>query len=636
MSKDSAIIPMCDIHHDDVAQALCHNHKKLLCLSCVLEKAKSAKCSFTEIRKVSGEKDSLLLECLSVRQIAKKKERLIEEHENKTEILKDKLKQEVTEMYGNLTKRLDKMKENCLTSIDKQAKTVTAANEHNKQRLATFQRTVNEHIEKLSAESVADKTDIQLKFEEVKTEVMNNIPDKDTTPEGLFTPNDRLSEVIMRSGASLGSVYLIAPERYDKIDESNSTHDGSSKPVYTSSDEVVHDTNKTKPDFVESDESNEAANSINVPEKKKSESNEGKGSTDISGKSGTTSADGKSKKKNVGIFNWFSTDKKKTYELDGQEKKTGSDKNDDQGKSANVKKRPSSESGTTVTENIYQESTFYTSTNEQPKYLINKTVKASSLKQLFTSACKFSKLVDLGDGYIGMFSEVHNSLVLVGTSGQVFGRKTFKEGNHAVAAVGNQELAVIAEPGLQVSKFKVNDKGFTAAASFVVNEEISNITGFDYDVASSKFAVSSPNKVIVLDKRGQTLNVVPFGTANTSARNELATTYEFINNCLYMLNTRDKTLKMFSLEKSDALWKRKFESSSVMPRSMCLYKDTLCIACGDAIALFAASSGKPIVKHDTEDLLDDCLGICVIDDVLVFSSNSDNIEKSTSLAYISM
>ncbi|XP_045165891.2 uncharacterized protein LOC123529577 [Mercenaria mercenaria] len=637
MSVDSAIIPMCDIHHEDVAQALCHYHKKLLCLSCVLEKAKSPECSFTELRKISGDKDTLMVECLSVKQMTAKKKRLLDDHEQKTSTLKDKLEKNVIELHDELTTRLVGMKDKCLMTIDKSAKTVTAGNEQIKQQLVTLETAINDTIDKLSAESIEDVVDIQTKLKEVKTEVMENIPDKDTVPEGDFKPNDHLREIIMKSGASLGHAYLIDQERYAKVGEvTDGARDRTSKPWYASSDEIVYGTEKGKLDSAKADVNTKQTGSlIEASEKQSSERSKREQSTEIDDKS-QTSPGGKSGKTRGGIFKWFSFDKRKSDLSEGKAKGIGTDTKEHQRISTLPKKRTSSGPDNTDSENIYQDSTFYRPSYMSPKYLINKTVMASDMRQQFPSACKFSKLVDLGDGYIGMLSEIHNSLVLLGTDGHVFGKKTFKEGKHNIAAVGNQEIAVIAEPGLQVSKFKVSGKGFTIVASFIVNEEISNITGFDFDITSSKFAVSSVDKVIVLDKSGKKLKAVPYGTTKTPETNEIATTYDFKNDCLYILNIKDKTLKMFSLEKSDAVWKRRFESHSVMPRSMCHYKDKLCIACGDAVAIFSAISGKPIVKHDTNDLLDDCLGICVIDEVLVLSSNSDNLEKSTTLAYVSL
>ncbi|XP_045165890.2 uncharacterized protein LOC123529576 [Mercenaria mercenaria] len=235
MSKYSFMIPMCDTHHNDVAQALCRNHKKLLCLSCLVEREKPQECSVTELGKILEEKDTLLLKCLSVRQIATKKERLFKEHDDKTAALKAKLENEIIEVYEKLTKRLDEMKTNCLKSVDRNAKNITAGSINYKQKLVAVKTTVNEHINKLSTESVDDVSNVHMELDVIKNAVMTTIIDKDTIPEGNFKLDNRLGELMLQSSGSLGNIYMEDPELYETIDEEYIN------PLYATSDEIVYD-----------------------------------------------------------------------------------------------------------------------------------------------------------------------------------------------------------------------------------------------------------------------------------------------------------------------------------------------------------------------------------------------------------
>jgi hypothetical protein len=175
----------------------------------------------------------------------------------------------------------------------------------------------------------------------------------------------------------------------------------------------------------------------------------------------------------------------------------------------------------------------------------------------------------------------------------------------------------------------------TLAGSIVADEQFCNITGFDFDDCLSNFAISTPEKVIMLDKSGKTVKAKTYNAANGQNKNELVTIFNFKKDCLYVLNTCDNTLKMFSFRKKRVKWKRKLENAAAA-KKMCLYNDKLCITCGSDIAIISATSGDQIGKHETNCLLEDCLGLCVIDNVLVFSSGSDNFETSTKLAYTCM
>ncbi|XP_060590502.1 uncharacterized protein LOC132745573 [Ruditapes philippinarum] len=270
------------------------------------------------------------------------------------------------------------------------------------------------------------------------------------------------------------------------------------------------------------------------------------------------------------------------------------------------------------------------------KQFINKTVKVSELKkENFSSALKFSKLVYLGEGCIGLMSDIHNSVLVVGLDGHYFDKAILKGGRISMCGLGIGGIATVKDTSLQIDKFKVCTNKLTLAGSIIADEQFCNITGFDFDVCSSNFAVSTPEKVIILDKSGKIVKAKTYNAANGQSKNELVTIYNFEKDCLYILNTCDNSLKMFSFKKKRTKWKSKLENTGVA-KGMCLYNDKLCITCGSDIAVISATSVDQIDKHKTNYILEDCLGVCVIDNVLVFSSGSDNFEISTKLAYICM
>lgn len=218
MVEKELSMPLCDVHNDKVAQTFCKYHKKLLCLSCALEKAKSQECSIHEITKISGELDTTIYEWLLVRQMAIKKRRSIEAHEQKTETLKSTLKKEVTELHEKLVKRLHEMKESCLQSIDVQAETALAQDKLSKIQLDIIDKIITENIEKLSAQSIDDLRSSQANLNDVKTKVKKEVPDIAGDPEGDFKPNKPLETLILKTGNSLGVAVLICPDYYEVID----------------------------------------------------------------------------------------------------------------------------------------------------------------------------------------------------------------------------------------------------------------------------------------------------------------------------------------------------------------------------------------------------------------------------------
>ena len=620
MAKLPTTTPMCDTHDSDVAQALCLNHRRLMCFSCALKEATSKECVVKEIRELD-ENNSLLLRCLLMRQCSSRKERLIAEHEKKTAEVKKDLEQKVMDVYDKLNNRLKQMKDDCMKSLDKGAQTITESNAESKQRLLTFQKAINETIDKLSVESMSD-TGIERQLNEMETDILQNIEDKQCIVEGIFKENSKLVETIMQPKAILSVVSLIEQGHYAVInDKPESQEDPSQKlQVYASSDEILDESEKATEPSNDTKDENLYSQHKNGKEKAR-DSNTSDQSTDIP-------IDGQKGHGGKGFFaRLFSKENRDKHQKERNKSETKEDE-------------PNRQSKTSQSESlgkIYADSAFSEAKGVKPKHLINKTVYVKELKKNdFSSALKFSKLIYLGDGYIGMMSETHSSVFVVGLDGKLFGKKTFKGGKITMCDMGKYVIATVNDPGVQINKFKVSEEGLTTVASVVASEQLSDITGFDFDVSSSTFAISTTEKVIVLDKAGKTVKIIAYNSSNNSPTNELATLYNFEMDCLYILNKSKNTLKMFSLKKKSFLWKRKIDGSDFTPKCMCLSEDKLCITCGSSIALFSAASGEPLFKNETKDLLEDCLGLCVIDSVIVFSSGSDDFETSAKLAYISI
>lgn len=55
----------------------------------------------------------------------------------------------------------------------------------------------------------------------------------------------------------------------------------------------------------------------------------------------------------------------------------------------------------------------------------------------------------------------------------------------------------VVDKNLQVIKYRVSYKKLEPLGDFIINADVPIITGFDFDIASSKFAVSSPGKQVI-------------------------------------------------------------------------------------------------------------------------------------------
>lgn len=626
MSKTNSQNPVCANHPNKIALGICTYHKKFLCFKCVAEK--SSECSITEIIEISGEQDKVLHEWLLVRQIAIDNKRIIEDHENKTEALKNDLKKQVTDFHTQLMTSLNKTKEDCLCLIEEQAAAIIAKTHAKKQQLEIFEKENAEMVEKLCSETGSDVSGIQRKLQIVKS-LLNEVPYLNEVLEGTFKADTDLKDRLTKKTLTLGKVLMCSQEYYEEIENKSDhnpelTNEVTGKEVKTesesiisvvSSSEEVTYTRATETEIQKQmNEPGEVIDSLNgnkEQEQKPCEKEEGEHNTN-------------SKKKPWKFRSPFHR-KRSASEKPGKDKKAETDR----------KEIKSCFGKETLTEAIYKDFPLETVQYNHPKYFINKTATIVGMEKHFRSACTFTKVVPLESGCFGLLSRAHGSIVVTSVDGSWNAKKTFS-GLSDMVASGREELATIkiVDKYLQVIKYGVSNKKFEPLGDFIINTSIPRITGFDFDIASSMFAVSSPGKLVIFTP-GKNERETEYPIGSTAETGEVMTTYDFNLDCIYLLDSQNRTLKCYSFSEANYLWKSQIDGQQI-PRKMCLYKDKLCITYGNAIGIFNAKDGKPEVKHDTYDLLDDCDGLCVTDDIIVFSSNSSDFDTSTKLAFISM
>ncbi|XP_060583812.1 uncharacterized protein LOC132739975 [Ruditapes philippinarum] len=651
MTEQNIITPKCDKHPEEVAQVLCRRHRKLLCVSCALERATASECSIIEIRKLSTERDILLQESLAVKQLAENKKELVDRHESHIESMKSSLEQQVLDVHFRLTKRIDRLKDNCLKSIETTTGAISKRNKQFKQKLTAIENTAIQNIDKLSGNSTKEIDNIISSLEEVKEVLINQIPNEDSRPEGNFKPNNFLCSSVLNEDTSLGQVIIKDGDGYETVEEfpkvysedkAQETFNGK----HIDSSETTSKSPYERPPYCVQFSSDEAGQShdteedylhpfgLSNEEKVCCVRSDGKNKTDLIPRHKSEKAtDVKQICKNL-------PEERKTKSLFGRifsnTEKPNSQKELETGgikdKTHHVDNYCSL--STRKTENIYNRIELDSSCSITAEFFMNTTVSIPAIRPHFKSACKFCKLVYLGGSLIGMLSKVHNSLVIIGLDGLAHNRRTMLGGLINIAAVGKDHVALLIENGHRVCIVDVTSVGCSTVNCFSVHKHFQNITGFDFDTSSSSFALSSLNKLAILDKTGKVLISHSYSSSATGS-NEITSVYDFNKRCLYILNIENRTLKCLQFNERDinVLWKCKYEDISFIPRSMCLYNDTICIACRDVIIQLFAEDGSLFMKHDAKDLLEDCLGVCVIDDVIVFTSNSNDFEKSTKLAY---
>ncbi|XP_045165083.2 uncharacterized protein LOC123529001 [Mercenaria mercenaria] len=607
--------PMCSVHNDAVAKAVCLKNKELLCLQCAIGKAKLDAYTIQEIDKISEGKEKLKLEYIVMKQIASRKENFIVEYERKAGEVTENLQQQVKKMYDQLSEELSKLKENTLHSVESKRDLFLKDLYSNKKELDGVQKTINENLEKLSVATVSDVDSFESQLQEVKKKLADEIPDLNSNPEGVFIASKMFQETMSKSKGVLGEVNLSNMDHYSLPTQDESQANNAVYLEPTASIGSQPPKLPPKPDAVASDEYCEKPKLLprNAEAKNKRTSiNEDTSQTVMKTTPGNdiTTSQTDSKKTETVAEPKQEKAKKPKFKLFG-------------GLSAKEKPREKLED--------YEDVTFTPKTPVQAKYLINRTITLSGLQSIH-APMKFSKLVTIGPDRIGLLTRTQ-STVVVAQLDENTNIKPYRNGVTSIAATENDQLAILTKKdGNKIETVCVTDKGFDTKSTIDLKVELSDVTGFDYSKNKSRFAIGTRTKQVIIDGKGKKIKSTDIDI--TTGSSDIATTYDFENDCIFVLNMEQKSIKCVSLKNLAPVWKRKCEDDVFKPKSVCLYKDKLCVACSGSVTIFAAKDGTPIRKHDTTDLVQDCLGICVIDDVIVISSNSDGLDESRKLGFI--
>ncbi|XP_045165613.2 uncharacterized protein LOC123529368 [Mercenaria mercenaria] len=653
MSDQSYLSPYCDFHvadDEEAASAVCFTHRKLLCLSCSLEKARSSEsCDIRPLSKVADDQDKVIVEFLQMKQNIYKKRLMLEESEMKTTNLKNDLKKGVNETYEKLNKHLSNLKEICLNLVDSKTDAMSESFNQAKKNLNTFENELEEHLAHVSSNK-DNATESKTKVQEIKSKLIKKLCGSSLNPKGDFQPNPELEDAILKSDIlGIVNIEMHCEDLYDEVNptdtenQSEKENERVHKNMSVTSRDNSLVTSRGEPQNVSvcskdsistmpvgSVHNNTYFHFTPTIKDKTSDLKDGY-EKDISEHSSESIAPDRKKHHDANHskhhFRWpkfLSRQEKSEVTAKKKSIHKESAKYSSAMPDTNPPKKPHA---TEVYENI----TFNTRTEIQPKHLINKTVTLTGLQTKSTKAWHFSKIMCLGENHVVLLSKPNSAVAIAEFDGTVVCQKQFQSAILGVAVTGYNQLAILLEKKMKVINLYEVKNGLHQKNSFYINEVIVNITGFDFNERESQYAISSPAKLIVLGIDGDNIRTI---SLDVSDYTEIVTTYDFEKNSLYILNIQHQTLKCFSYDKSDAIWRRKFDDKEMVPMSLFLNKEKLYITFRDAIAVFATTDGSAVDKHATNDLLEDCLGLCVIDDVIMFSSNSDQYEGSTKLAFI--
>ncbi|XP_045165535.2 uncharacterized protein LOC123529318 isoform X2 [Mercenaria mercenaria] len=617
-TSQNYVTPMCSAHNDAVAKAVCLKNKELLCFQCAIAKAKLDVYTIQEIDKISEGKEKLKLEYILMKQIASRKETFIVEYERKAGEVKENLEQEVKKMYDQLSEELCKLKENTLHSVESNSDSFLKDLYSNKKELDGVQKTINENLEKLSVATVSDVESLESQLQEVKKKLTDEIPDLDSNPEGVFTASKMFQEAMSKSKGVLGEVTLSNMDHYSLPTQDESQANKTAYSIPTAIIGSQPPKIPPKPGAFSSDEYHERPklfprNAEAKPKRASITEDTSQMAMKIAPGNDMTAAKTDSKmspKTETVPESKPEKAKKSKFKIFGGPKDKPREKLED-----------------------YEDVSFAPKTPIQAKYLINTTLPLSGLDSIHTPL-KFEKLVTIGPDRIGLLNRKQSSVVVAQLDGNVH-IKQYPDGVTSIAAMENNQLAILTQKeGNKIETICVTDKGFDTKNTIDLKEELSDVTGFDYSYSKNKsrFAIGTKTKQVFIDGKGKKIKSTEID--NTTGSSDIATTYDFENDCIYVMNMEHKSIKCVSLKNLAPVWKRKCEDQLFKPKSVCLYKDKLCIASSGTVTIFAAKDGAPIRKHETVDLVQDCLGICVIDDVIVISSNSDRLDESRKLGFI--
>jgi hypothetical protein len=600
MEKLHSYSAMCSTHSDEVAKAVCVGTKELLCFKCSMEKAKASE-PVMELEKMSEGVEKLILDSLMEKQKAQRKNNYIDVYKRKAEDAKENVSDQIHCFYKELSDKIIKMRDNTLVSLEAKYTLFLEMCNKDEEKLKTTTQRINEHLDKLSSAKGADLDKFKAELEEIMTK-LDDIADYESCPEAGFHASKKLKEVILMPEGNIGEVSLYANDHYEKL---GPTEDVKNK---TNPEETIFEEPppaippKPESKIVDSDEVRYEKPKV-VPRKNTSTSIESGSQVpeDNRKSKGDQNKSAKEKKTRTSFFPW----KSKPDKLE--------DKLQD-----------------------YEEVSFTNENKErEARYLVNKTITLSEFPSGLSTSFKFTKLIPVGLSRIGLLSEKHSSIFVCGLDGKIQCTKNYpKDAVISIVEMTDDIIAVLNKTGTSIETVKVTDKRFEVKNTINFKLDISKVTGFDYSKTKSQFAIGTETEFVILDKKGKKIKSMRMETSVDSR--DVFTIYDFEKSNVFIINKTKKSLKCFGVQRAEVIWKSKCEDPLFQPESACLDQGKLNIASSRAVIQFSTADGKPERKHETDDLIQNCLGLCVIDHVLVISSNSPDCEESKKLGFLAV
>lgn len=659
----------CDVHIFEIASAACLVHRKLLCLNCIASHAKTAEkpeeCIIEAISALSEEKSDYL--CMIIENELKRREKILDENEQETKQKQNDMEKEINATAEKLSLNVKKMKDDALQLLSDKADSILSKYETQRLELRKFRRGMTNILNNLPIQNEASEDELLQSLRQLATEVRKTSIEKDTI-DAAFVPNKRLKKLLRTSGCELGVVALYIENHYDLVlnykvselhDSAQLEHE-TGKNVDNKNSNIPHQDHQYTPCRIPpqiscpSKDSAFAVTAVKQSEHRKGDvQKSSKDENEIPNQRSFFIYDRPLAEANVchrkkeiktdtynviaqeyeqipGLFRSFS---EHAYSVSAEEEKKDGEI-PDVSRHKFEKRRTKSNSDNTEPKSVnYVDVEYPTRTSIQvptPKMLINKTLCIRATSQMI-SAWKFEQIFEFENSTFCLFSPQNDALVLAKLDGSVTCAKVHSHKISKMVKTGPNTFGVLRETGKSIEFYKIVDNEIIQDNKVNLKENLSFATGFDFD-EQGRYAVSSPWNILVANAKGQTVKYKLYCTAECKDLSKIRTIFDFKKDAIYILNNTRATLKRINVETRTEAWKIKLDQQ-FSTRSMCLHKNQLFVSSKHRILQFSTEENGEIVQQDTSDLIDDCLGIYVTDDVIIVTSNSDDIAQSSKLAF---
>ena len=598
---------MCSIHKDDVALSVCLNTKELLCFNCSMEKVKSSDRNIVkEIAKLSDKPEKLLLMCILAKQKVAMKQHSIDKYREKTKAIKENINDKVCKFYDQLLEKLRKMRDDTFDSIETNCDLFLKTCNDNKKELETLAKTIDEQLDRFSGERKSDAEKIE--HENVMGKI-NKINGYETIiPDGSFIQKSYLEEAISKSENSLGEVKIFNLHIYDE-----------SVPSLGNENKVHSDVKTVR---------------------------SGLQNTSPSGVSSTSEEDCEEKRKVIQHGQSSNIERPTSEGTKLQSKRQASEYKDDGAKSINIETKDSSKLEKSRSWGFFRKDKtseklqeledveFIKGNLPQARHLVNTTKSLSQLPTQFRTPFKFSKLVSVGPRRLVLLSKEHSSIFVIGLDGMVQDFKTYdKDRLVSIVGMADDTIAVLKDIEAEIEIIQISDQKFQLKSTIQLSMDISEFTGLDYTKTKSQFAIGTEGQYVLIDKKGKTVKTKTMESMDNFS--DIMTLFDFEKSNIFVIKKTTKSIKCVSFKGAKITWKKKCDDPLFQPESAYLHQQQLYIASPRVVTIFATKDGAFEGNCETDRLVKDCLGLCVIDDkVAVISSNSEDFEESKIIGFV--